>query len=99
MAHNGDNEQELRRKALAALQAGVIPRDPPRQIWGGSGSGEVCPVCGMATKPSEMELEVEFASVKGGSVARAFSLHMPCFAAWEMVRNQLAVNPLPVAAQ
>jgi len=78
---------ELRRKARAALQAGVIPRDRPKGLWGGNGLGDLCPVCGLAIDVTEMELEVEFdiAEVNLRGV-REFHLHLQCFAAWEIER-------------
>jgi hypothetical protein len=87
MVNSGDDEQDLRRSALVALQAGIIPRDQPRQILGGSGAGEVCPVCGRSIEPAEMELELEFANTEVGDDAREFHLHLPCFAAWEIARK------------
>ena len=86
---NGFDEQELRRRARAALSAAVIPRTPPRGLWGGHGSGEPCPVCGQAVDAAEMELEVEFefAEVNAQGV-REFHLHLPCFAAWEIERQR-----------
>jgi len=89
MVHSGDDEQDLRRSALVALQAGIIPRDQPNQILGGSGSGEVCPVCGRPIDPAEMELELEFANTDVGDEVREFHLHLPCFAAWENARKSV----------
>jgi hypothetical protein len=88
MLPNGHDEQELRRLARAALNQGLIPRDRPRGLWGGNGSGETCPVCGIAVDAAEMELEVEFgiAEVNAQGV-REFHLHLPCFAAWEIERR------------
>ena len=85
---NGQDEQELRRRAHAALQTGLLPRERPRGIWGGNGSGERCAVCGQAIEPSEMELEIELAagevSVHG---VREFHLHLRCFAAWQFAKS------------
>jgi hypothetical protein len=88
MLLNGHDEQELRRRARTALNAGVIPRDRPKGLWGGNGSGDACPVCGHCIDAAEMELEVEFeiAEVSSQGV-REFHLHLPCFAAWEIERR------------
>ena len=88
MLLNGHDEQELRRKARAALDQGLIPRDRPRGLWGGNGAGVPCPVCGIPVDAAEMELEVEFeiAEVNSRGV-REFHLHLPCFAAWEIERR------------
>jgi len=88
MPLNGEDEQELRRLARAALNAGALPRDRPLGLWGGNGAGEACPVCGNVVDSAEMELEVEFriADVSAHGV-REFHLHLPCFAAWEIERK------------
>jgi len=88
MPFNEQGDQELRSRARAALNTGVIPRDRPRGIWGGHGAGEMCPVCGQIVDAAELELEVEFefAEVNAQGV-REFHLHLPCFAAWEIERN------------
>jgi DNA repair exonuclease SbcCD ATPase subunit len=89
MLHDGHDEQELRRRARAALASGLIPRDHPKGLWGGNGSGETCPVCGIPVDPAEMELEVEFEFAEvGAQGVREFHLHLPCFAAWEVERRR-----------
>ena len=80
MLLNGHDEQELRRKARAALDQGLIPRDRPRGLWGGNGAGVPCPVCGIPVDAAEMELE-------NTRCIREFHLHLPCFAAWEIERR------------
>jgi len=84
----GSDEQELRRRARTALNSGAIPRDRPKGLWGGNGSGEPCPVCGQSIDVAEMELEIEFeiAEVSARGV-REFHMHLPCFAAWEIERS------------
>jgi len=86
MLVNALDEKELRRRARAALDAAIIPRDWPKGLWGGNGSGESCPVCGQPVDAAEMELEVEFAMDSAQSV-REFHLHLACFAAWEIERK------------
>ena len=87
---NGCDEQELRRRAREAMQAGLIPRERPTGLWGGHGSGERCAVCGHIVEPSEMELEIEFAAAEVNMQgAREFHMHLTCFAAWEFVRSGL----------
>jgi hypothetical protein len=91
MVLNGLDEQELRRQARTALNLGQIPRDRPKGLWGGNGSGEQCPVCRHPVDKAEMELEVEFASAEvSARGVREFHLHLPCFAAWEVERKLLA---------
>jgi hypothetical protein len=83
-------EDDLRRKALVAMQLEVLPRVPPLRTWGGSGSGELCPVCGDFIEPADKELELEFATAHDGSAVREFHLHLPCFAAWDIARQSAA---------
>ena len=90
MCHGGDEERELRRKALAALRADILPRVRPLRSWGGDGSGELCPVCGRSIEPAEKELELEFASAEGEDTVRELHLHLACFAAWEFARDSAA---------
>jgi hypothetical protein len=94
MCHAGDDCRELRRKALAALEAETIPRDRPARSWGGSGSGELCPVCGRTIEPAEMEWELEFAAADGGEAVRAFHLHRRCFAVLQEL-DESRDAPLP----
>ena len=82
------DEQELRRRARAALTAGLLPRERPTGVWGGNGTGERCAVCGHVIDMAEMELEVEFAVAEVGlQGVREFHMHLSCFAAWEFVRS------------
>jgi hypothetical protein len=89
MPFNEQDDKELQCRARAALNAGHIPRNRPRGLWGGNGSGEACPVCGQRLDAADMELEVEFeiAEVDTRGV-REFHLHLPCFAAWEIERQR-----------
>lgn len=81
---------ELRRQALAALHAELLPSVQPNQLWGGHGSGELCPVCGGSIESTEAEFELEFAATGVGNDTRAFHLHLPCFTAWEFARKDYA---------
>jgi hypothetical protein len=87
MLHICEDEQELRRRACAALHAEVLPRDQPQRTWGGRGSGDLCPVCGHAIEPAKLEVELVFADGDGESAVREFHMHLPCFAAWEIART------------
>ena len=84
MLQSGVDDQDLRRRAREALQAGVLPLDRPQQILGGSGTGELCPICGSSIEPAEPELELEFVNTEIGDEVREFHMHLPCFAAWEI---------------
>jgi hypothetical protein len=99
MLHPGDdpvNDKEtLRRRALAALHANVLPRVQPARTWGGNGSGERCCVCGQSIELDEKGLELEFAAAGAESAARAIHMHVPCFAAWKFARESAADGLLP----
>ena len=84
------DKQTLRRNALAAMQAEVIPHHSPLHIWGGSGSGQKCPICSQLIDPADVELELEFAPAGLEDSSRELHLHLPCFAAWELVRTSHA---------
>jgi len=77
-------QQDLRRRALAALRAEVLPCFPAQRSCAGRGSGEACPVCGHGIEPAELELALEFAATKGSSAVRELHMHLPCFMAWEV---------------
>ena len=89
MLQKADDDQELRSKALAALRAETIPLARPREVWGGRGAGDQCPVCGAAVKPSELELELQFADTGDEEPVCVLHLHVRCFSAWEMAREAL----------
>jgi len=84
MFHICEDEQELRRRACAALHADVLPRALPRRTWGGRGSGALCPVCGHTIEPAKLEVELEFAAADSGNAVHEVHMHLPCFAAWEI---------------
>jgi hypothetical protein len=90
MCHGGDEERELRCRALAAIHADILPRVGPQRSWGGDGSGQVCPVCGRSIEPAEKELELEFATAAGEDAVLEFHMHLPCFVAWECAREYAA---------
>ena len=93
MLHRGVDEQDLRRKALAAVRAEALPCAPPQRTWGGSGCGRLCLLCGHSIESAEVEMELEFDAVDGETAPRVFHLHQPCFAAWEIARESAARNP------
>jgi hypothetical protein len=89
MLHPGDDEQALRRRALAALHSKVIPRASPERTWGGNGCGESCCVCGRSIELDEKGLELEFAASTAEGSARTLHMHVPCFAAWKVARESI----------
>jgi hypothetical protein len=74
----------LREQVRALLRDCCLPREPPAQMWGGSGSGEPCDVCGHPIHDAEYEL------IFVRPVDSTVRLHRPCYEAWEGERHQLA---------
>jgi hypothetical protein len=81
------NEARVRELARQILLAGRLPRGDPDRTWGGSGGGEACAVCGQPVMSTETEYEIQF--VRPNTTPDRFSLHIRCFAAWEMERTKL----------
>ncbi len=84
-----EEERRLRLRARAALRANALPNRSPARLWGGQGSGALCPVCGEPVTAADAELELEFAADAAGPEAREFHLHVRCFAAWETERRDV----------
>lgn len=84
-----DDHEELALRELArkALRTDALPNRSPLRLWGGQGSGAVCPLCGKPIAAADAELELEFAAEEAGLDAREFHLHVRCFAAWETERR------------
>ena len=53
------DDKRLRAKARAAMLAGTLPSRRPDRSWGGSGSGDQCPICGLQLDRDYLELELE----------------------------------------
>ena len=70
--------EDLRRKAEAAIRAGMLPKAHDVTIWGGPGSGASCAVCGDTVLRDGLGFELEF---RDGELRY---VHIPCFAAWEL---------------
>ena len=60
-------------------------------MWGGTGVGAECAVCGRTVHADEVELELEFGALlpDGPTV----HVHMPCFQAWERELMLLLSRP------
>jgi hypothetical protein len=72
----------LRRKARAAIRAGMLPSQHQVSVWGGPGSGASCAVCGDMVPQDGLGFEMEFRDVEGRPELR--QVHIPCFAAWDL---------------
>jgi hypothetical protein len=84
----------LRRRVLAAIQAGRLPNRQAERTWGGVGSGLCCVGCGQPIEHHESEYELQFGA-EDGRPSSTYLLHVQCFVAWE---SELG-KPLTVAAQ
>lgn len=96
-------ESDLREKAREAIRAGKLPNVPPESMWGGRGDGSPCAICDQPIRPDEVEFELEFpggADDSPGQVDHAREnghqppanphVHIGCFTAWELERQQSA---------
>jgi hypothetical protein len=72
---------ELRRKARAAIRAGLLPRQHQVSTWGGPGCGASCAVCGDPVPQDALGIELEFRDADGHLQLR--QAHIQCFAAWD----------------
>ena len=82
------DEQILREKARAVVQAGKLPSRRPDRTWGGPGVGAPCSVCGLPVKSDELEFEIQFARDGDNPGLDKFHVHVRCFAAWEFERTK-----------
>ena len=80
-------DEVLRRKARAAILAGLLPRQQQVSTWGGPGSGASCAVCGDTVPRDGLGFELEFRSADGRLELR--HAHIACFAAWDFECRQL----------
>jgi hypothetical protein len=78
---------ELRRKARAAIRAGMLPGQHQVSTWGGPGSGASCAVCGSTVPRDGLGFELEFRNADGRLELR--DAHIACFAAWDLECRQL----------
>lgn len=74
-------ESELREVARELIARGRLPRHAPNRVWGGTGSGLPCALCGKVIPAAEVEYETD--SSVDGSI-RTFHFHFVCHAAWQL---------------
>lgn len=75
-----EKENELRLRARALIERGVLPDNFPAQTWGGYGAGKPCSLCGQAIQQDDVEYEVEDRS---GETPSLYQFHFMCHAAWQ----------------
>ena len=73
---------ELEECIRRLVRGGRLPGQHPTRIWGGSGSGQSCAVCGERLQKNEMELELQFAAYRDCHTT-TFVVHPRCFVAFE----------------
>jgi len=88
-------ESKLRHKIRKAITARVLPERRPERMWGGSGTGAECALCGEPVTSEQTELELEFAD--SGSGPASYTVHVHCFSVWEIERGRASGSPLPGA--
>jgi hypothetical protein len=77
------DESSLRTKALAAIREGRLSCERPARLWGGTGDGSQCAVCGSPIAPNEIGFELE----GGDSGGPPRNVHAHCLKAWDDVRQ------------
>jgi hypothetical protein len=82
------DEQVLREKARAVIQAGKLPSRRPDRTWGGPGVGAPCAICDLPVTSDELEFEIQFARDGDNPGLDKFHVHVRCFAAWEFERTK-----------
>ena len=60
-------------------------------MWGGPAVGDDCTICGAPVVRDEMEFEIEFARGGDGLGPEKHHLHIRCFEAWELERDDIAL--------
>ena len=71
---------ELRAIIRLKVASGILPKDAPRKMWAGYGTGKTCVACNLATTQKDIEYEVDMAN------ARTFSFHQLCITLWHQER-------------
>jgi hypothetical protein len=80
----GTGDGRLADRIRQQLNAGVLPREHPKKIFGGYGVGDACSGCGDRMRPGQGVFEFDTAG-------RTYRLHIGCFGLWhgELIRRGL----------
>jgi hypothetical protein len=78
-----DKSLGLREKARQGMQSGKLPTRRPNVMWGGLGNGARCAVCDTCLSADEVEFEFEVKPEEATDEGSSYSMHVPCYAAWE----------------
>lgn len=83
------DECSLRARAREAIRARKLPNRCPDRTWGGPGDGACCAICNATVGQDEVELEIEFFQGSNHRDPDKYHVHVRCFAAWELERQNL----------
>ncbi len=80
------HELELRKTALERIERGLLPRQTPRTLWAGHGTGQPCSLCDQAISHAETEYEL----AEPSPASQTVRLHLRCHAIWQLELAGLA---------
>jgi hypothetical protein len=86
------DEGALREKAREAIAANKLPNSDPVRIWGGTGFGACCAICGNPVSSDGMGFELEFAEGGDGASRGEYHIHVRCFGVWDLERKLLPAS-------
>jgi hypothetical protein len=84
-----DDKTELHKKAREAIKAGKVPNRRPQRMWGGTGDGACCVICGGVVTQHEFGMDLEFAREDGDPDKVEYHFHVRCYTAWDSERGKL----------
>ena len=70
----------------------TLPREAPQRMWGGSGSGAPCAICGERIGADQLEYELEYRCVDDPNGRPSFHVHIRCCSAWELEHMGMRVT-------
>lgn len=69
-----DPARHERARVRERLQAGLLPRGPAHELFGGNGTGAICHCCDQVITPDQIEFEIHVGSV--------LMMHSHCMRLW-----------------
>ena len=73
------SDETLRLRAREAIRSKRVPDRHPERIWSGRAETDKCTIC--SAPVGGLGLDLEYA---GGERTVCYSVHVDCFAAWEL---------------
>jgi hypothetical protein len=80
------DKTEIHQKAREAIKAGKVPNGRPQRMWGGTGDGACCVICGCSVTQDEFGMDLEFARDDGAPDKVEHHFHVRCYTAWDSER-------------